>query len=186
MPDDSLLSAGSNGLIPDRVSPTWGELITVEECHLDVWGHTNNVCYIQWMQDVAVGHSAAIGWDSKRYLDAGAIWVVRNHTVDYRRSTYLGNRILVQTWIEEMKSFSCLRRYRFVEVDKDLDETQLLDSNGFLHNQELDFPKSAILATASTKWAFISTETLRPVKIHQEIIDMFKTIVETGSFPSIK
>ena len=64
--------------------------------HIDVWGHTNNVCYVQWMQDV-VGHSEAIGWDSKRYLDRGAIWwfVVTRLTINVL--SCLGNIILAQT-----------------------------------------------------------------------------------------
>lgn len=156
------------------ISPIWGMVVTVEKDHIDVWGHANNVCYVQWMQDVAVGHSAAIGWDSKRYLDIGAIWVVRNHSIDYKRSSYLGNRILVQTWIEEMKKVSCLRKYRFIEFPKDMPDSELHAMSGFASKDDFDFPQDALLATASTTWAFVSTKTLRPVKIHPEIISVFK------------
>ena len=155
------------------ISSIWGMVVTVEREHIDVWGHTNNVCYVQWMQDVAVGHSAALGWDSKRYLDVGAIWVVRNHTIDYKRSSYLGSRILVQTWIEEMKKVSCLRKYRFIEFPDNLTDDEIHNVSGFMSGSFFDFPKSAILATASTTWAFVSTETLRPVKILPEIISDF-------------
>lgn len=53
------------------ISSVFGQCVEVTEEHLDVWNHTNNVCYVQWMQDVAVEHSAVLGWDSKRYIDSG-------------------------------------------------------------------------------------------------------------------
>lgn len=151
----------------------WGMTVEVEKAHIDVWGHTNNVCYVQWMQDVAVGHSAAIGWDSKRYLDAGAIWVVRSHEIKYERSSYLGNQILVQTWIDEMKNFSCIRKYRFIELPEGCSEEDSQRLCGFSNLLTFDYPKTSLLATASTTWAFISTKTHRPVKIFPEIISLF-------------
>ena len=154
----------------------WSMRLTVEESHLDVWGHTNNVCYVQWMQDVAVAHSAAIGWHAQKYLDHKSIWVVRNHTIDYKRSTYLGNEILVQTWIEEMKSFSCLRRYRFLEIPSGLSEDEKDRFCGFSKTLEAPFSKSSLLVSAATTWAFISIETLRPTKIHPELISLFKDL----------
>lgn len=154
----------------------WSKRLTVEESHLDVWGHTNNVCYVHWMQDVAVAHSAAIGWPAQKYLDHKSIWVVRNHTIDYKRSTYLGNEILVQTWIEEMKNFSCLRKYRFLEIPSGLSDDEKDRFCGFSKTLDAPFSKSALLVSAATTWAFISTETLRPTKIHPELIGLFKAL----------
>ena len=165
------------------VSSIWGKVVTVEKEHIDVWGHTNNVCYVQWMQDVAVGHSAAMGWDSKRYLNNGAIWVVRNHTIDYKHSSYLGNRILVQTWIEEMKKVSCLRRYRFIELPDDSTEDEVTEASGFASEADFVFPQTSLLATASTTWAFVSTDSLKPVRINPEIISDFQIIKGGAKFP---
>ena len=175
-----------NSNTSQAISPIWGMVVTVKKEHIDVWGHTNNVCYVQWMQDVAVGHSAAIGWDSKCYLDNGAIWVVRNHSIDYRRSSYLGNHILVQTWIEEMKRVSCLRRYRFIEFPDDVSDNDIQAACGFTSGEGFDFPKNLLLATAVTTWAFVSTETLKPVKIHPEIISIFKKFEDGAKFPSLQ
>lgn len=158
------------------ISSMYGRCIEVAEKNLDVWNHTNNVCYVQWMQDVAVEHSETLGWDAKRYLESGAIWVVRNHSIDYFRSTYKGDKLLIQTWIAEMKRVSCLRRYRFLELPKDCNldeldhEIQLCDYNRF------SFPKEALIATAETHWAFISTQNFRPVRVFDELIVDFKRI----------
>ena len=181
MAEDSRVS--SEFEIVKRVSPIWGTAIKVEEEHIDVWGHTNNVCYVQWMQDVAAGHSAAIGWDAKRYLDNRAIWVVRNHTIDYKHSSYLGNRILVQTWIEEMKRVSCLRRYRFIEFPTGVSDEEVEAACGFASHVDFVFPRSMLLATASTTWAFVSTETLRPIKVFPEIISVFGKVADGAKFP---
>ena len=179
----TISSSHSESNAVKAVSSIWGMVVTVEKEHIDVWGHANNVCYVQWMQDVAVGHSAAMGWDSKRYLNDGAIWVVRNHTIDYKRSSYLGNRILVQTWIEEMKKVSCLRRYRFIELPNDSTDDEVKDASGFASDVDFVFPQNSLLATASTTWAFVSTDSLKPVRIHQEIISDFQKKKVGAKFP---
>ncbi|MGI6401276.1 MAG: acyl-CoA thioesterase [Thermoguttaceae bacterium] len=175
------IQSSSKALITQRIPPIWGMSAKVGKEHIDVWGHTNNVCYVQWMQDVAVGHSEAIGWDSKRYLDRGAIWVVRSHKVDYKRSSCLGNIILAQTWIEEMKRVSCLRRYRFIELPESITNEEVQNLCGFTSSSVFNFPGSTLLATASTTWAFVSTETFKPVKIFPEIVSVFQEVSKDAS-----
>ncbi len=154
-------------------SPVYGILLQVQQSHLDVWGHANNVCFVQWMQDIAVAHSDVLGWNAQRYLDFGAIWVVKRHTIDYHRSAYLGDKILAQTWIAEMKRASCVRRYRFLQLPTDVTEAEIHDAVGFASYDEFKYPKSALMATAETHWAFISTKNLRPKKVHEELNSVF-------------
>jgi hypothetical protein len=52
---------------------------------IDIQGHVSNLAYVGWMQDVAIQHSAAVGWPLRRYLELGAGWVVRSHFVEYFR-----------------------------------------------------------------------------------------------------
>ena len=158
----------------DAASPVYGELIEISEKHLDVWGHANNVCYIQWMQDVAVAHSAALGWDARRYLEHEAMWVVRRHSIDYARSLYLGDKALVQTWIAEMKLASCIRRYRFLALPPDVTDDEIQQAVGFCSLVDFSFPKSALVATAETHWAFVSTNTLRPFRVFPELNAVFE------------
>jgi acyl-CoA thioester hydrolase len=157
-------------------SPTFAKFIEVSEADVDIWGHANNVCYLHWMQDVAVAHSAAIGWSAERYLEYGAIWVVRRHAIEYRQSAYQGEKILAQTWIADMKNVTSTRRYRFLRLPNDVDAT---DYNGFMENPD-DIPKSAILATAETLWAFISPKTQRPVRVAAELRETFERMGRQG------
>ena len=47
---------------------------------IDENGPTNNVGYVQWMQDIAVEHYASIGGIEAQSTDA--TWVVREHRVE--------------------------------------------------------------------------------------------------------
>lgn len=163
------------------ISSVFGMCVEVIKEHLDVWNHTNNVRYVQWMQDVAVEHSVALGWDSQHYLQAGAIWVVRSHKIDYRKSTHLGDKLLVQTWVSEMKKASCVRRYRFIELPKDCDLNSIATSYRFTKYEDGFFPSSALVATAETHWAFLSTSNFRPVRLFPELISDFETSIEKAS-----
>ena len=66
---------------------------------IDVQGHVNNLAYVEWMQDVAIEHSAAAGWPMSRYLALGAVWVVRSHFIEYLRPAFSGEPLAVHTWV---------------------------------------------------------------------------------------
>ncbi|MDO4574031.1 MAG: thioesterase family protein [Planctomycetia bacterium] len=118
--------------------------------YLDAMQHVNNVWYVQWMQDVAIEHSTAQGWGTQQYLDFGAAWFVRRHTIDYIHPLKAGDTVVVETWVQEMKHVSCLRQYRF---------TRAADNE--------------IIATAETKWGLVSLSTGRPTRIPAEMLERF-------------
>ncbi|MCF0233341.1 MAG: acyl-CoA thioesterase [Thermoguttaceae bacterium] len=155
----------------------FSRIIEVVKSDVDVWGHANNVCYLHWMQDVAVGHSAAVGWTPERYLEYGGIWVVRRHEIEYRQSAFEGEKILAQTWIEEMKNVSCVRRYHFLQIPAELaaslDGVPEADAVKMAVQGVEAQAKPVVFATAATLWGFVSTKTLRPVKVAQELRDLF-------------
>jgi acyl-CoA thioester hydrolase len=73
--------------------------VIVEDAHLDGFGHTNNIVYLAWIQDVAWSHSIALGWDMAAYRRIGAGFVARRHELDYLAATFAGDRLQVATWI---------------------------------------------------------------------------------------
>lgn len=164
------------------ISSVYGRCVEVLDEHLDAWNHTNNVCYVHWMQEVAVEHSAVLGWDSDRYLKSGAMWVVRSHKVDYRRSSYKGDKILVQTWIAEMKKVSCIRRYRFLELPRECDVDLVNESCRFSSYERFEYPKDSLIATAETLWAFVSSQNFRPIRVFPELFDIFEQKPNTEAF----
>ena len=62
------------------ISSVYRHSIRISQDAIDANGHANNVEYLRWMQDAAVGHSDATGCtDATR--KAGASWVVRSITL---------------------------------------------------------------------------------------------------------
>ena len=120
---------------------------------IDRQGHVSNVAYVAWMQEVAIEHSAAVGWPMDRYLGIGAGWVVRSHFVEYLRPAFAGERMAVHTWLPELTHRAAPRRYLFVRDD----DTQLL-------------------ARAETRWVFIDLATGRRRVLPAELIAAFEVV----------
>ncbi len=126
---------------------------TVRDDEIDAQGHANNVCYVAWMQDAALAHSAAQGWPAQAYQRQGMGWVVRSHTIEYRQSARAGDEITVETWVANFKRVTSLRRYRIIrQVD------------------------GVLLATAETRWAFIDYATGQPHRVPMEIVRAFEIV----------
>ena len=64
-------------------------------------GHTNNVVYLKWLEQVAWGHSNALGlgWAVYEKLNRGL--VARRHELDYLGATFEGDDLILATWIIE-------------------------------------------------------------------------------------
>ncbi|MDO4582941.1 MAG: acyl-CoA thioesterase [Planctomycetia bacterium] len=125
------------------------EIVALPE-HLDEMHHVNNVWYVRWMQDIAIEHSAVNGWETERYIEHGAAWFVRRHTINYLHPIQEGDVIVAETWVREMKNVTSLRQYRF-----------LRKSDGL------------VFATAETKWGLVSLKTGRPTKVSPEMLACF-------------
>lgn len=123
--------------------------VEVSEKDIDVLGHANNVAYLQWVQDVAVSHSEAVGLDFARYRGVGGVFVVRRHEIDYLRSALRGERLLVCTWIPSAMAAKVIR---MTEVRRGSGE---------------------VVVRVSTVWGFIDGQTLRPVRIPEAIREAF-------------
>lgn len=131
---------------------------TVRPDEIDALGHANNVCYIQWMQDAALAHSAALGWPAERYRATGCGWVVREHGIRYRRPLTLGDEVALHTWVAVMKRVTSLRQFRF-------------EAGG------------ETVAEAETNWAFIDYATGQPTRIPPEIASAFPLLAVSEPGP---
>jgi len=122
----------------------------VQPDEIDGLGHANNVAYVQWMQEAAIAHSAALGWPGSRYREHGAGWVVRRHQIEYLHPAGAGDVVLVRTWVATMDRTRSLRRYQIVR-----------QSDGKL------------LARAETLWAFVDYATGPVRRIPEEIAQAY-------------
>ena len=138
-----------------REEAIYREEIVVPDGVIDGNGHVNNVAYVQWMQDVAVRHFAAVGGIERMHA-AGGTWVARSHRIEYLRPAFAGERIEVRTWVADCRRVRSLRRYEFVRP-----------SGG------------AVLARGETDWVCVDVGSGRPRAIPATLRRAF-TVVPDG------
>lgn len=85
--------------------------------HIDVMRHTNNVVYLQWLEQVAWSHSQSLGLGPAEYEALGHGMVVRQHALNYVQATRLGERLLLATWLIAVDKLSTHRVYQFIRVN---------------------------------------------------------------------
>jgi len=126
---------------------------SVPEDAIDELGHVSNLKYLAWMQDIAIQHSAERGWPVERYLENGAVWVVRSHFITYLRPAFAGETITLGTWVAELKQRSSSRRYL---VRRASDQQALVE--------------------AETVWVYVDRQSGRPRRIPDELRASFDVI----------
>lgn len=129
---------------------------TVAERDLDDLGHANNISYLKWMQSAALAHSAAQGWPIEAYRQLGQGWVVRSHQIDYLTSAKLGDEIVVQTSVANLKKVTSLRRFVIYRA-----------------------ADTIVLAKAATEWAFINFLSGSPARIPAEVANAFEIVPDS-------
>ena len=121
---------------------------------IDANGHVNNVEFLCWMLDAAIGHADSTGC-TVATRDAGATWVVRSHRIDYLRPAVAGDRVKVLTWVADFRRAFSLRKYKFVRCADDV-----------------------VLARGETDWVFVDVKTGRPRSVPEHILGMFQILAD--------
>jgi acyl-CoA thioester hydrolase len=149
MVDFSLYNPATRGTLGRMpLSPIYSKAIHIPATAIDENGHVNNVAYVQWMQDIAVEHYAAIGGIEAQ--GAESTWVVREHRVEYLLPAFAGEEIEIKTWVENVRRVRSLRKYEFVRTSD-----------------------SKMLVKGETDWVFVEVKTGSPRAIPQEVMDIF-------------
>ncbi|MEG9326417.1 acyl-CoA thioesterase [Salinimicrobium catena] len=120
---------------------------TVSKEHLDDLNHVNNVIYVQWIQDIAKEHWEVRASDD---LKSKFIWVVIRHEIDYKKQAFLGDEILIETYVGET-TFVTSERYVNIKNAKTGD----------------------VLVAAKSMWCLLDADTKRPTKITEELRTVF-------------
>ncbi len=120
--------------------------ITVNDHHIDTNNHVNNITYFQWMQDVAIEHSAQ-AYDLYQFLDKyNGMWVVRSHEIEYLRAALLGDQIQIRSWIDKVERIRSWRLYEFSDITT-----------------------GKLVVRAKTQWIYLDKDTLKPKTIPEEM-----------------
>lgn len=124
------------------------------EC--DAYGHVNNANYLRYMQEAAMDASAAVGWDERRYLAIGHVWLIRETEIEYLIPLKYGDSVEVSTWVGD---FRRVRSRRFYELRRASD--------------------GELCARASTDWVYVNRATGQPAPVPAEMIAAFAPFSQT-------
>lgn len=125
--------------------------ITVKASDIDALNHVNNEVYLSWLLMAAAAHSTSLGYGMERYIKEGGCFVVRRHEIDYLASGYLGEELVVETWVKDISTARSTRAYRIRRPKDD-----------------------KILVNAETVWVYINMKTGRPQEIPAHMTATFK------------
>ena len=73
--------------------------ITVGEEDLDRLGHTNNVVYVRWLEDISWAHIESLGMTWARQEAFGRAMAITRTEIDYLAPANRGEKLLLGTWL---------------------------------------------------------------------------------------
>ncbi|WP_297793458.1 thioesterase family protein [uncultured Eudoraea sp.] len=129
--------------------------ISVQADDLDDLNHVNNVRYVQWIQDISKEHWQHL---TSKELQERFIWVVLNHNITYKNAAGLGDIILLRTYIDNSKGAISVRAVE-------------------MYNAKTN----ALLVHSKTTWCLLNPETLKPIRISEEIRSIFAAVTKNPS-----
>jgi len=112
---------------------------------IDHLNHVNNVVYVHWVMEAADKHWRFL---STAKMNDSYVWVVLRHEIDYMASAKLNDKITINTWVENSLG---VKSERVVEIKIG----------------------GKLIAKAVTMWCLLNKETMKPVKMPSEIIELF-------------
>lgn len=121
--------------------------LQVKKEHLDALDHVNNVQYLQWVQEIAGAHWESLIKDKES--DYG-IWVVRSHTINYKRSAKQNDLLTLKTHVALTEGYLS---QRIVEI-------YFKDT-------------TTLVAQCTTQWCYLDPKTQKILRIPQEIQALF-------------
>jgi acyl-CoA thioester hydrolase len=120
---------------------------TVTKDDLDELDHVNNVRYVQWIQDISKEHWIA---GASEEIRNNVVWVVMNHNISYKGAAKLNDLIKVSTYIDKSHGATSVR---------------VVEMHNAITNQ--------LLLRSKTEWCLLSSKSLRPTRISDEIKNVF-------------
>ena len=96
------------------MTPRFRMAFTAQPADIDELGHVNNAVWVRWVQELSVGHWAAVAPPEHQ---AAHVWVVTRHEIDYRGNVRDRESVAGETWVGTPKGARFDRHFRFVDAD---------------------------------------------------------------------
>ena len=131
-------------------SPFLCDLLIGDGVLSEAIAHVSNIEYLRWMDRAAELHADSLGYTRAHLVDSGVMWFVARHEIDYMAEVWPDDRLVVATWVRNMKR---VKSWRDNVIYRPSDET--------------------IVCRAATLWVLIELATRRPTRIPDEMVRRF-------------
>ncbi|PKB14846.1 acyl-CoA thioester hydrolase [Novosphingobium kunmingense] len=130
--------------MPER----FGKAFAADASHIDELGHVNNAVWVEWIQDIATSHWAAVAPEALRET---YIWVVTRHEIDYRGNIGPGETVKGETFLPAPPT-------------------------GARFDRRVDFrnAEGKVIVSARTTWAMIDRATGRLARVREDVLAPFR------------
>ena len=125
---------------------------TVSPNDIDLNGHVGNIRYLEWFLEAATEHSEKLGLGFDALKAMHRTWVAKEHRIAYKHSALEGDGLLLETWLESVKSVQGVRKY-------------------VLQNAA----DGTLICEGETTWVFVELDTFRPKRIPEELMQAYIT-----------
>ena len=117
---------------------------------IDFVGHVNNAVYVQWMEIGRTKLLEAMGISIEGLTEQGMAPVLVHTEITYKQPLFLGDRVLVQVWVSELRHASAHIQFRFYKDG------------------------GVLAATGWQKGLFVDSETMWPHRLSKEMRVQFE------------
>ena len=119
--------------------------------------HANNIVILGWIDRIAELHGAHAGAARESIAREGRMWFVARHEIDYLGESFVGDELVIATWIEKLGRTSLTRTTVIAKRPDRADGVATVSA------------RSTILVRASSRWAFVDLATRRPAAIPEDV-----------------
>jgi acyl-CoA thioester hydrolase len=155
--------------IPDSAQRAFETLVRIRFHEVDQLGHVNNAAYLNYLEQAAIDHAAALGLDMDRMRRLGGIFVAKRHEIDFLRPAYAGEVLRILTWVGVPRGASIERRY---VITRESDDERAVPLRGRLTPHGASGSADNVIALALTEWVFAGGDG-KPRRIPRELSDLF-------------
>jgi acyl-CoA thioester hydrolase len=117
--------------------------------------HVSNIEYVLWLDRAAELHADSLGYTRQSMLERGMMWFVARHEIDYLAEAWPQDRLLIATWVRDMRKVKSWRDYLILRPN---DQT--------------------VICRAATLWVLVDLETRRPTRIDSEMAELFQPMIK--------
>ena len=121
---------------------------------IDAAGHVGNNVYLQWVEMGRCKFLEAVNFPIHTAMASGVAPVIANMNIAYKKPLYLGEKVLLEMWLSELKKVTHTLEFRFY--------------NG----------AGLLVATGQQRGVFVNSATLKPTALAPNIRELFLPYIQ--------